>query len=85
MSVNIQEKIGRPASCVLACGEVYDGILEGVDGSFNVLLSSCRCVSEGGEELASFSSSTRNMKAPHGQLAKRTLIRGENVVYIGFD
>lgn len=81
--MNLHEKVGRPATCILASGEVYRGRLEGVDGSFNTLLSSCTCIGE--EEKDHFLSSTSENNIGKPRIAARTLVRGENVVYIAFD
>lgn len=85
MSVNLQEKVGRPALCALASGEVYYGTLEGVDGNFNTLLSSC--MYESGEDAGTPHSlvTTGKKRMPEPRLAQHTLVRGENVVYIAFD
>lgn len=85
MSVNLQEKVGRPALCVLASGEVYHGTLEGVDGNFNTLLSSCRYDSGEDAGLPRSFSTTDEKRTSEPRLAKHTLVRGENVVYIAFD
>lgn len=87
MSISISKKIGHPSTCVLATGEVYIGKLEGVDGTFNTLLSSCCFASNVEEEVSARRRVVSELEKPTKISGKngRTLIRGDHVVYVSFD
>lgn len=79
MSFRIEDQKGKRATCVLSCGTVYTGNLEGVDAGFNVLLSECTQQQQEGD------SPTPLERRRPLKMNKMTFIRGENVVLLSFD
>ncbi|CAJ1005255.1 putative LSM domain containing protein [Leishmania naiffi] len=69
MSVSLESLLHQPVCCHLAHGEEYRGQLEALDGSFDVVLSRC----------------TRSRASPRQPAESLVFVRGENIIYIGFD
>ncbi|GET85370.1 hypothetical protein, conserved [Leishmania tarentolae] len=69
MSVSLESLLHQSVCCHLAHGEEYRGQLEALDGAFDVVLSKC----------------TRSRAAPGQPAEPLIFLRGENIVYIGFD
>ncbi|KAG5512273.1 hypothetical protein JKF63_07795 [Porcisia hertigi] len=69
MSVSLESLLHQSVCCHMAHGEEYRGRLEALDCSFDVVLSQC-------------SRSRAGRNQPPEPLV---FIRGENIVYIGFD
>ncbi|XQJ24137.1 LSM domain containing protein, putative [Leishmania guyanensis] len=69
MSVSLESLLHQPVCCHLAHGEEYRGQLEALDGSFDVVLSRC----------------TRSRASPRQLAEPLVFVRGENIIYIGFD
>jgi U6 snRNA-associated Sm-like protein LSm6 len=69
MSVSLDSLLHQPVCCHTAHGDEYRGILEGLDGNFDVMLSQC----------------TRSRSLPGQAPEQLVFVRGENIVYIGFN
>lgn len=69
MSVSLESLLHQPVCCHTAHGDDYRGTLTAIDGGFNVVLSQC----------------TRS-RAPPGRVPEPVVfVRGEHIIYIGFD
>ncbi|KAG5488089.1 hypothetical protein LSCM1_08153 [Leishmania martiniquensis] len=69
MSVSLESLLHQPVCCHLAHGEEYRGQLEALDGAFDVVLSQC----------------TRSRDALRQPAETLVFVRGEHIMYIGFD
>ncbi|KPA73656.1 hypothetical protein ABB37_09597 [Leptomonas pyrrhocoris] len=69
MSVSLESLLHQPVCCHTAHGDEYRGTLEALDGSFDVVLSRC----------------TRSRGPPGHAPEPVVFVRGENIVFIGFD
>lgn len=74
MSVNTADMAGKATSCYTSHQDTFVGSLVGVDGSFNIVLSDC-----------AFMPSLSCLNSTPSKLARKTFVRGDDVVFIGFD
>ncbi|KPI87846.1 hypothetical protein ABL78_3073 [Leptomonas seymouri] len=69
MSVSLASLLHQPVCCHTAHGDEYRGTLEALDGCFDVVLSQC----------------TRSRGPPGRAPEPLVFVRGENIIYIGFN
>ncbi|KAL7702893.1 LSM domain containing protein [Lotmaria passim] len=69
MSVSLDTLLHQPVCCHTAHGDDYRGTLVALDGSFNVVLAQC----------------TRSRGPPGDAPEALVFVRGESIIYIGFD
>ncbi|KAG5488236.1 hypothetical protein LSCM4_08313 [Leishmania orientalis] len=69
MSVRLEALLHHSVCCHVAHGEEYRGQLEALDGTFDVVLSQC----------------TRSRDALRQPAEPLVFVRGEHIIYIGFD